>query len=42
MRTGEIVLFSAMAGLVVALILSSKLIPEEERDRPPIIIEEVD
>jgi hypothetical protein len=42
MRVGEIVLFSAMAALTMALVLSAKILPEEERERPPIIIEEVD
>jgi hypothetical protein len=40
MRTGEIVLFSVMAGICCALVLTATRIPEEER--PSIVIEEVD
>ena len=44
MKTGEIVLFSAVTALAVALVLSVKKVDEEPQyytPRPPIIIEEI-
>ena len=43
MKTGEIILFSTVAALAVALALSAKVVDDDSSSpRPSIIIEEVD
>jgi len=44
MKTGEIILFSTVAALAVALALTAKVVDDDTppSPRPPIIIEEVD
>ena len=45
MKTGEIILFSTVAALAVALALTAKVVDDDDTPpspRPPIIIEEVD